>query len=146
MSSTNYSFPYRCTVLTHVKIRSTSNKSLLATLHFKNTYTMSDYEYNYDEDEDLDDEYDDDGLRINGRRVEDLEDIKDYERGIMLAEKRWTMTLLVWVALFSSEKGTTVALKVQAGQFVYCWKRKKTTMKQRTRKTTMKQQAQTSNA
>jgi hypothetical protein len=76
------------TVLMCTKIRSTSNNSLLATSHFKNTYTMSDYEYNYDEynydeDEDLDDEDDDDGLRINGRHVEDLEDIKDYERGIM---------------------------------------------------------------
>ena len=38
---------------------------------------MSDVEYDYD----------DDRLCINGHLVEDLEDIKDYERGIMLAEK-----------------------------------------------------------
>ena len=59
---------------------------------------MSDVEYEYSEDEDnyynLDvfnndvDEDDDDGLRINEHCVEDLEDIKDYKRGIMIAERK----------------------------------------------------------
>ena len=34
---------------------------------------------NVDEDDDEEDEDNDDGLRINGHRVEDLEDIKEYE-------------------------------------------------------------------
>ena len=73
-----------------MKIHSTSNDSLLATLHYRNNYTTSDmsdveyeYEYEYDEDED-----EDDCLRNNGHRVEDFEDIKDYERGIMIAERK----------------------------------------------------------
>ena len=45
------------------------------------------FEDNYDEDEDSYDEHHDNCLRINGHLVEDLEDIKDYNRGIMLAEK-----------------------------------------------------------
>jgi hypothetical protein len=59
---------------------------------------MSEYDYSYDvdevfedkydEDEDPDDEDDDDRLHINGHTVEDLDDIIDYERGIMLAEKK----------------------------------------------------------
>ena len=41
-----------------------------------------------DVDDDDDDVDDDDGVRINGHRVEDLEDIKEYERGLMIAERQ----------------------------------------------------------
>ena len=84
------------TVLTSMKIRSNSNYSLLATSHFENNNTMSDFDYNHSdyEDEDFDDIYDehigpdDDRPRINGVLVEELEDIKDYERGMTFEWQR----------------------------------------------------------
>jgi hypothetical protein len=78
----------------------TQNQQLISCyIAFRDNNTMSDSDYNhYDyegyEDEDFEDIYDehidpdDDRLRINGVLVEELEDIKDYERGIMLAEKK----------------------------------------------------------
>jgi hypothetical protein len=54
---------------------------------------LSDFKYNYDLDEESnvnydDDEDDDNRIRINSHLVEDLEDINEYERGIMLAETK----------------------------------------------------------
>jgi hypothetical protein len=52
---------------------------------------MSEYDYSYDVDEVFQDNYDEDNddlLRINGHPVEELDNIKDYKRGIMLAEKK----------------------------------------------------------
>ena len=68
----------------------------MSDVHYE--YSEDDDQYynfdedNHDKDEDYDDEDEDDddedGLRIDGHRVEDLEDIKDYERGIMIAERK----------------------------------------------------------
>ena len=97
-----------------------------------------------DEDDDKKDEDNDDGFRMNGHRVEDLEDIKDYKRGIMIAERKVHDHVARLGCTVFKQKGMTVTLKAKAGQFVYCWKRKKTTMEQQTRKTTMKQLPMTS--
>jgi hypothetical protein len=84
-----------------MKIRSTSNYQVPGTLfllHRISRTTLSDSDYHhsnfedyyegYDEDEYPDDEEDYDWLCINGIRVEDIEYMKDKERGIMLADKQ----------------------------------------------------------
>ena len=89
--------------MTCMKILSTNTMHRPPSLHNKNNYTMSDFEDYYDyykyygEDEDNDD-------RIHGHPVEDLEDITDYERGIMLAEKGGRSHCLFWLHWFQAKR------------------------------------------